>query len=487
MEKLFSKRAALLSLALWAMMAIALSSCSKQASVSISAPVFTIGQSVKPGNIGGTIKGTLLSDSIYYVTSDVVVNAGDTLYVQPGARIYFTGNYNFWIHGNLLSVGTKADPIYFTVQGVVKKDAIGQDPTTDPAYQGMWGGLQGDTSTQFMILKYTHVEFAGGLIGTAQTFGTKNGKLASPIRFVNNDDAGLFDVEDSWFYGEVDGGAAISIAGGKFSIMRNVFEKSGFSGGECVEAKNGSQGNIAYNLMIGSCTNGVKVDNGGTLTQANVTAYNNTILNGGYRRFVYGGAGNSLGRGGSIDYEQGARGQVYNNLLVDCLYGLRIVGTGNYSGNALVVADTANMFYGNTYNYGDSLVITNEFYPLTLLTKPEPTDIPAPSSYLPVGYTLGANYDGSSLVGKNNPQFVAYPLPINYGAATVDFTLGTLSFAAGHDYHLQPTSPCIGKGTTSFSISTAVTKVDPIYGATEITAPGSDMGCYQNNGSGLKN
>jgi hypothetical protein len=29
-------------------------------------------------------------------------------------------------------------------------------------------------------------------------------------------------------------------------------------------------------------------------------------------------------------------------------------------------------------------------------------------------------------------------------------------------------------------------KLDPTYGATEITAPGSDIGCYQSNGTGNK-
>jgi hypothetical protein len=464
---------------------MALFSCSKQAAVQISTPIFSIGQSVKPGNISGTVKGTLLSDSVYYVTSDIVINSGDTLYIQPGAKIYFKGNYNFWIHGNLLSIGTKAKPVYFTVQGQQKMDVVGQDPTTDPAYKGMWGGLQGDTSTQFMILKYTHVEFGGGLIGTAQTFGTKNGSLAAPIRFVNTN--GMLVVEDSWLYGEVDGGAAISVASGKFSIMRNVFEKCGFSGGECVEFKNGSQGNIAYNLMIGSCTNGIKASNGsGILSQVNVTAYNNTIINGGFRRFVYGGAGNSTGRGGSIDFEQAGRGSVYNNLIADCRYGLRIVNTFSYAGNNLTIADTANMHYSNNYNYGDSLAITDQVYPVDCLTKPMSTDIPNPS-FLPGGYALGAAYDGSALIGANNPKFVNFTLPVNYGSSTVNFMLGTIAFAAGFDFHLQASSPCVGKGTTNVSISTAVTKIDPIYGATEITAPGADMGCYQTNGSGLKN
>src|SRR5258708_39571549 len=131
---------------------ILLFSCQKDY-VLISSAKITVGQGVKPGNICGAVKGTMLSDSVYNVTCDIIINSGDTLLIQPGAKIYFTGNYNFWIHGNLLSLGTQAKPIYFTVKDLQKNDVIGQDPTTDNAYKGTWGGLQEYSSTQFMIIK----------------------------------------------------------------------------------------------------------------------------------------------------------------------------------------------------------------------------------------------------------------------------------------------------------------------------------------------
>ena len=464
---------------------ISISSCQKNNnnSVVISKPLFQIGAKVHAGNIGGSIKGTMLSDSVYYVTSDVVINKGDTLYIQPGAKIYFKGLYNFFVHGNLLSIGTSAKPIYFSVQNQAKMDNPTQDPATDPAYQGLWGGILGDSTSNFMIFKYTHIEFAGGKITTAQTFKTKNGGYAAAIMFTNVN--GFFDLEDSWIYGCIDGGAAVEIKYGQFNIMRNTIEKVGIYGSEAVEAGNGCTGNIAYNLMMGPCTNGVKVSNGGTLPQDDITVYNNTILNGGFRRYDYGGAGNQGGRGGSISFEQNAKGKVYNNLMVNARIGLRIVGTGNYQGNALLIADTAHMFYNNNYNYADSVVLTNQFYPQSFLTKPEAGNIPAPSSFLPTGYTLGAIYDGSSLIGKNNPQFVNYPLPINLSGGAY-ITLDRLAYVAGFNFHLQSTSPAIGKGTTSFSITSTSIKTDPIYGVTEVTMPGVDMGCYQSNGTGNK-
>ena len=91
--------------------------------------------------------------------------------------------------------------------------------------------------------------------------------------------------------------------------------------------------------------------------------YNNTYIHCGYRR-------TSAGRGGSINYEEGAKGKYYNNLMVNCRYGPRVVGSGNFSGNVLVVADTANLRYGNNLNYADSLQLANEIYPTQFLTKP---------------------------------------------------------------------------------------------------------------------
>ena len=460
-------------------------SCSKSGSSNVSQAQRQVANAVKPGNISGTVKGTFLQDSTYYVTGDIVVNKGDTIVFQPGAKIYITGNYNFWLHGNISSVGTKADPVWFTVQNQQKFDNPSEDPLQDPAYKGLWGGFQGDSTTSFMIFKYTHIEFNGGIYGTAQTDGTVNGGYSPSIGAYNIN--GFLDVEDSWFYGCIDGKAAISVQGGNYNIMRNTFEKVGIVGSECVVINSGTTGNVAYNLIMGGCSNGVKIWSKGTTYQDSACVYNNTILNCGYRRYFYGGAGNSLGRGGSIDIEQNGKALIYNNLLVNDRVGLRVVGTGTYLGNALVVADTAHLYYGNNYNYGDSLVITDQLYPPGLLTKPEPTDIPSPSSFLPVGYAIGDNYDGTSIVGVGNPKFVNYPLPINLTAAGAYATLDRLAYVTGFDFHLQSGSPAIGKGNTSFSIAKTNIPIDPNFGATSIDLPGADIGCYQSNGNGLKN
>ncbi len=201
-----------------------------------------------------------------------------------------------------------------------------------------------------------------------------------------------------------------------------------------------------------------------------------------------------LGRGGSINYEEGARGMAYNNLIVNCRFGLRVVGaTQSYLGNALVVADTAHIQYGYTFNYSDSVSGVNQFYPVTpdtsatgaggvpasgLWTRPQASDIPNIIALLPNGYYPGAPYETASinaLAGQNNPQFKNFPLP-------EQATPSAIAYATGFDFHLQSNSPATGKGYTGFSALATVPQGGD-FGAT-ITQPGTDIGAYQSNGSG---
>ena len=117
----------------------------------------------------------------------------------------------------------------------------------------------------------------------------------------------------------------------------------------------------------------------------------------------------------------------------------------------------------------------DDFYSVGDVTHPETTDIPLPSSYLSAGYTEGAAYSGTSVLSVGNPMFKNFALP-NYDYQNVDYS-------AGWDFHLVSGSPAIGKGYTAFAPLGTV-PVDPNFGATAITVPGSDMGCYQSNGTG---
>ena len=130
--------------------------------------------------------------------------------------------------------------------------------------------------------------------------------------FIFSNPTGSLVFEDSWIYGTVDDAIRVSGAGGKFAILRSTFEKCGKTGGDVLNIKSGGTGDMAYNLFIGDATNGLKASDKGSgpgIAKCNVRMYNNTIINGGFRQ-------TKTGRGGSINFEEGARGIAFNNLIV---------------------------------------------------------------------------------------------------------------------------------------------------------------------------
>jgi hypothetical protein len=418
----------------------------------------------------GALKGTMLSGKTYTVSGDIFVNAGDTLIIQPGVTVNFTGTagvpVGLGVKGTLLSLGTKEAPIYLTYPGVTRTDQFGANPDTDPALKGKWTGVIGATTCPLIVIKWTHIDFGGATISSAMKSFT-GGSSPYPVYFANPDVS--FILEDSWIYGSVDD--PFRINGGKIHVMRNTFEKCGYTGGEAMNSKAGTIGDFAYNLCVGMATNGPKVSNINVAVGkpgSNVRIFNNTIINCGFRR-------SAAGRGGSINFEEGAGGMAYNNLIVNCKFGLRIVNNP--------IADTANIRYGYNYYYADSLSVANQFIPSlavsTAISKAQETDIPKPSTYLPAGWLIGQAYvANAAVVGTNNPQFINAPVPLPAGLMLRDIAVvGTSNYA------LKPNSPCIGAGYTGFTPRADVIQ-DLRLGATEITPPGKDIGCYQSNGRG---
>lgn len=459
---------------LFAATLLSLASCSKNDGVTVSSQEFTAGTFIqkgdtlnsKNGSNGRAIKGTLQAGETYYLSGDygdATVNSGDTLVVQSGVKVLIVGASSganaigteghapaLLINGTFLCLGTKTKPILFSVADPALKSDPGkdpQDPNTDPAFKGYWGGVQGGAGSGDIIIKWTRLEYLGGI--APATAASRPGQARYGILVGNP--ASNFVLEDSWLYGS--NNDMVRPAGCKYEILRNTFEKVGFIAGECVNVKSGSIGDIAYNLVIGGTGNAFKTANAGGLSpQSNMTCYNNTVITTGYRQA-------KAGEGGSIDFENGGRGLAYNNLLADCAYGLAVRG----GGGSTPAADTVNTHYGYTYNYGDNISMTTQFLPVGFITVQQSSDI---------------NGGNATTPGANNPSFVNYPLPLG-GAVN----LNSADYVGGYDFHLKSGSSAIGKGYTNFS-PYGVVKVDPIFGVTEVTAPGKDIGAFQTNGSG---
>jgi hypothetical protein len=422
----------------------------------------------------GSISGTMLAGKTYTVSCDVYVNPGDSLIIEPGVRVNFQNQAGLIVQGNLFSLGTADKPIYLTVDGLTKTDdpKIGYTASKDSAFAGKWKGVIGDKTCKYLILKWTHVEYAGALLGNsvAPLLGLAATDNSYAVFFSNAD--GYFVFEDSWIYGTVDDAIRVAGSGGKFAIFRSTFEKCGKNGGDVLNVKAGGIGDMAYNFFMGNATNALKASNAGSgpgIANCEVHIYNNTLINGGWRQ-------TKSGRGGSINFEKLAYGQAFNNLMVNCRWGLRLSSD---------IPDTNYMYnknYGYNFYWADSLSVANQIFPYTpgAVTKPVATDIPNPLTYLPANYSYApcVAYNGTDAVQAVNPLFYNYPLPVTGGYRLQDITaIGNFKFT------LKPGSPCIGKGNTNFS-AIKVVPVDPKYGVTNYPAPGKDIGCYQFDGTG---
>src|ERR1700761_8191507 len=100
----------------------ALGACHKAENARISQPVVQVGNIIKSDTLSGSVKGTLLSGKTYYFSSNITVNGGDTLLMQPGSKLlaicdgqsYQTAPEIF-VHGSFISLGTQDQPNYITI------------------------------------------------------------------------------------------------------------------------------------------------------------------------------------------------------------------------------------------------------------------------------------------------------------------------------------------------------------------------------------
>jgi hypothetical protein len=428
----------------------------------------------KVGSLPTAYSGTMLAGNTYTVVGDIEIEPHDTIVIQSGVTICVKDTSCIIVKGVLISLGTQANPVIFTDCDVTPNNALTEPYSVDPAWNGgngWWSGIQCDTSCTLLVLKWTQLWFTGAPFHrTEPVNGTKDGGTSYGVFFQRT--TGNFIMEDCKMYGGIDD--AVRVQTGQFELMRNVFEKMGWiTGGDCNNVKSGGVGDCAYNLYIGLATNGSKASNkGGNALQCNMCMYNNTYVNCGYRN-------GSSGVGSDIDYEQGAKGAAYNNLIVNCRIGFRIVSNP--------IADTQHCYYSNNFIYGDSVVVTSQFYPnpggitkLNTYISPIPTE--TGYSYNPSGSGNYNTTDAAALCGENKPMFINFPLPENYPLIQVNNYEPNYG-GPGFNFHLNANSPCVGTGTTNFPagypINACASVSIPRLGFTpNESSPCTDIGCY---------
>ncbi len=444
-----------------------------------------IGNPITQDTIHGVLQGTMLAGHTYYMDSDVIIPASDTLLLQPGVTVIVTtasteqpGTPEFQVFGTFISYGTKAQPIFLTV------------PENLHLYSnlvtGLWGGITCAPNSGDVILKWTHIEYAGGTAGPNDPINQR-GSVRYGVWFQNS--ASNLIIEDSWFSGGDND--PVRVNGGKISIFRNVFESNANTSGDGPNIKAGSVGDMAYNLFIGSCTNGPKLSNKGSINpQTGVNIYNNTIVTCGWRCDL--GA-----RAGSTDIEQGAYGIEYNNIIVNCRTGFRLL--------ANPIADTADTYYDYQWYYGSTDSVVAHFC----------------NDALDGGLQVIKPHDRAGAAGANNPMFVNYnvdqvpvarftfadpftsQLPVENVKACSSSRFSDTPESFTSDFHLSASSPAIGTAYTG--TIKASPWGGPVYPAnSSIPVPmnacpqysasnpfgaiteglGKDFGAYQSDGSG---
>ena len=395
----------------------------------------------------GPMKGTLLSGRTYILVGDLIIPENEEIVVEDGVTIIAEGDGGpigpeITVHGSFISMGTEQNPNLFSVPVNMRTDAN--------IFAGLWGGIQCSDKAKLVYLKWTRMEYLGGEGGPGTP---RAGSIRYGLWTLSSDTEVI--VEDCHFYGVRDD--VYRPVGGKINLVRNTFEYCGETGGDGLNVKAGTVGNIAFNVFYGAATNAFKPSNEGDGTvQTNINVYNNTIINSGWRR-------PGMSRGANINYEVGARGSAFNNIIVNCKRGMRVLET----------ADVPNVKMDHNLYYAAFQEMVDEFIPSD-----------AETSTLA---TLGSN-NKIGEVNENNPMFV------NYDVEQFDYNQfeagegqpSNMNRNEGANLRLSNGSPAIGAGTTSI----APVSVNWVYAtgnrAPSIMQPSADLGAYPTSGNGNK-
>lgn len=242
----------------------------------------------------------------------VEIPVGTSLYIEPGVTVTCKADVQVPIEivvlGNLYCMGTAQQPIVFTA---------------DNPKPAAWGGIICGYNAQEVVLSHVEVAYAGATpTESSASFQNKLFKTTidggvPAFHFCNVD--GRFAMAHCFFHDNYNDQTYFT--GGNGVIVNNIFADSGNAadGGEAINVKAGCKLDVANNLIYNACTNAFKLSNAGnseSIPLTEMTVYNNTIVDCGWRR-------SKNKKGGSVWVEKAAKPIFVNNLICDSRYALK--------------------------------------------------------------------------------------------------------------------------------------------------------------------
>lgn len=274
------------------------------------------GDKVPTTEISGNVEGTWEANSVIKVSGHIVVPEGKTLTIKEGVQVIFSDNgvgvnhvpIEFTVNGNLYCEGTAENPVLLSVDESKR--------TAENTFAGLWGGIVASETCGEMVIDHTIIEYTGGQVKEGSPAATNGvyeaGDDAYPQITTDNINGKYVVTNSILRNGWSDG---IYLMGGNAIIANNTFAANGYDGAEAVNVKAGCVVDVANNVMFSPNTNGLKLSSSGqsdTRAMAKIQAYNNTIINAGWRR--------DGEKGGCIYVEKNALANVFNNLIVNCKF-----------------------------------------------------------------------------------------------------------------------------------------------------------------------
>lgn len=246
------------------------------------------------------------------LTESVEVPEGTSLYIEQGVTVTCSSSAKVPVElvvlGNLYCMGTAEKPVVFTSDTKKPED---------------WGGIICGYNSEEVVLNHVELAYAGAtptessLSFQNKLFKTEIDGGVPAFHFCNV--KGKFVLANSFLHDNYNDQTYFT--GGTGLIYNNTFADSGNAadGGEAINVKSGCKLDIAYNVIYNACTNAFKLSNSGnseTIPLTAMNAYNNTIVDCGWRR-------SKNKKGGSVWLEKAIAPTFVNNLIYDSRYGMK--------------------------------------------------------------------------------------------------------------------------------------------------------------------